>query len=111
MALNFLTTASTIQCPHGGSAILTTTDTSLFADGTPVLLESDISAVVGCPFTLPGPKPSPCVKIEWSVGTTQLSVNGKAALIISSIGKCYSPENALQGVAIVSNTQQKGSGI
>jgi hypothetical protein len=111
MALNFLTTASTIQCTHGGTAILTTTNTSLFADGAPVLLESDIATVAGCPFTLPGPKPSPCVKIEWSAATVQISVNGTAALIRSSIGKCYSPENALQGVAIISNTQQKGAGI
>jgi hypothetical protein len=111
MALSFLTTASTIQCMHGGTAILTTTNTSLFADGAPVLLESDISIVAGCPFTLPGPKPSPCVKIEWSAGAQQVTVNGTAALIQSSIGKCYSPESALQGTAIISNTQQKGSGL
>ena len=111
MALNFLTTASTIQCMHGGQAVLTTQNTALFADGMPVLLESDTALVVGCPFTLPGPKPSPCIKIEWSAGTAQVSVNHTPALIQSSVGICYSAENAPQGVAIIANTQLKGSGI
>lgn len=110
MSNSFLTTASTIQCRHRGRAVLTTTNTSLFADGKPVLLVTDVSAVVGCPFTLPGPKYSPCVRIEWSAGTTKVTVKGKKALVQSSIGKCLSAENAPQGVAIIGNTQQKGAG-
>jgi uncharacterized Zn-binding protein involved in type VI secretion len=107
----FLTTASTVQCMHGGQAILTTSNTSLYADGMPVLLQSDTHSVAGCPFTLPGPKPSPCITIQWSAGTTMVTVNGTPALVQSSVGTCYSPENAPQGVAIIGNTQQKGEGI
>lgn len=107
---NMLNTASTIMCPHGGQAILNTANQKVSAVSTPVLLESDIHSVAGCPFTLPGPKPSPCIRIEWSMGTTQNQINGTKVLVKSSIGKCYSPENLLQGVAIIVNTQMKASG-
>jgi hypothetical protein len=104
---HFLTTASTIMCPHGGSAILQTSNTVVKAEGAPVLLETDIHPVAGCPFTLPGPKPSPCVRIEWSAGTTKVKVGGTPALVRSSVGRCISPEGAPQGVAVIVNTQMK----
>lgn len=103
-----LTTASTIQCMHGGQATLTTTNSRLTVDGAPALLETDIHPVVGCPFTLPGPKYSPCVKIEWSAGASQVTVNGTPVLVRSSIGRCISAEGAPQGIAIIANTQIKG---
>ncbi len=104
-----LTTASTIMCPHGGQATLTTSNTSVLADSAPVLLESDIHTVAGCPFTLPGPKPSPCVRIEWSAGASSVTVDGTPVLIESSMGRCISPEGAPQGLAVIVNTQVKGS--
>jgi len=100
-----LTTTSTIQCPHGGTAILSTGNAKVKADGAFALLESDISTVTGCPFTI-GTKYSPCVRIEWSAGAVKVKA-GDAVLVASSIGLCYSPESAPQGVAIISNTQTK----
>ena len=47
-----LTTASTILCPHGGIAVLTTANARVTAGGAPVLLESDIHTVAGCPFEI-----------------------------------------------------------
>ena len=107
---NMLTTASTVMCTHGGQAILTTSNQVVKAGGSPVLLESDIHTVAGCVFTLPGPKPSPCIRIEWSAGASQNMVNGVRILVLSSIGKCYSPEGAPQGVATIVNTQMRASG-
>lgn len=106
-----LTTSSSIQCTHGGQAILTTANSHVFAEGAPVLLESDVHAVVGCPFTLPGPKYSPCVRIEWSAGAAQVTVQGTKVLVQSSIGKCISGEGAPQGVAIIASTQMKASSL
>ncbi len=106
-----LTTTSTIMCPHGGQAILTTANTRVYAQNTQALLESDIHAVAGCPFTLPGPKYSPCVRIQWSAGTTCAGVNGTPVLVTTSIGQCLNAEGALQGVAIIGNTQTKASAI
>ncbi len=108
---NYLTTTSTIMCPHGGLANLLTANTKVFTQGSPVLLASDIHPIIGCPFTLPNGKYSPCIRIEWSAGSTQTSANSTAPLLKNSIGKCYNAENAIQGVATIVNTQIKASGL
>ena len=109
---NVLTINSTVLCMHGGSAVLTTANSKLMVDNAPALLETDVHTVAGCPFQIPigtGTKPSPCIRIEWSGGSTQVQVNGVGVLVQSSIGKCYSPEGAMQGMANIVNTQMKVS--
>lgn len=101
-----LTIASTIMCPHGGQAILFTANARVVADGAPVLLETDVHPVAGCPFTI-GLKYSPCVQIRWSGGAARGGANGVAALVQSSIGLCFSPEGVPQGVAVIASTQTK----
>jgi hypothetical protein len=108
MAGNVLTTASTVMCTHGGRATLFTSNSKVFAQGAPALLETDVHPVVGCPFTV-GSKYSPCVRIEWSAGAGQAAVNGTPVLTRSSIGKCFGAEGAIQGVATIVNTQPKVS--
>src|ERR671912_735767 len=95
-----LTAASTVMCIHGGQAIPTPTH--------PALLQTDVHAVAGCPFQIPfgtGTKPSPCIRIEWLGGSTQLAIGGVGVLVQSRVGICYNPEGAPQGVAIVAATQ------
>ncbi len=109
-----LTISSTVMCMHGGSAILTTANAKVSADGVPALLESDVHSVAGCPFQIPAPsgtKPSPCIRIEWAGGAAQMQVGGVGVLMQSSIGKCFSPEGAMQGIAIIAATQTKVSAI
>ncbi len=105
-----LTIMSQVKCTHGGTAILTTANAKVMADNAFALLESDIHAVVGCPFTV-GTKYSPCVKIEWTLGATKMKSNEIKVLVRSSIGKCINPEGAPQGVAIIAMTQTKTSAI
>ena len=86
-----LTTGSTVLCLHGGSASLTTANTKVMVDNMPALLESDVHTVAGCPFQIPigtGTKPSPCIRIQWLAGATQLQVNGVGVLLQSSVGIC-----------------------
>jgi hypothetical protein len=104
---NLLTLTSVIQCQHGGMALLTTGNVSVKAGGAYALLESDVSTVAGCPFTI-GPKYSPCVRIQWTAPSVKVKA-GAAVLVTSSIGICYSPESAPQGVALISTTQPKVS--
>ncbi|MFN0140315.1 MAG: hypothetical protein ACKVQW_09540 [Pyrinomonadaceae bacterium] len=106
-----LTTASQIMCMHGGTAILTTANTTVKVDNMPALVETDIHPVAGCAFTIPPGKPSPCIRIEWSMGATQVKANETAVLIQSSIGKCISAEGATQGVAIIAQTQTKAQAM
>lgn len=102
-----LTTSSQIKCTHGGTAMLTTSDTKVKIDNALALLESDVHSVVGCPFTLPGPKPSPCVRIEWTAGAIMCKINQTKVLVQSSVGKCISAEGLIQGVALIVQTQMK----
>jgi hypothetical protein len=102
-----LTTMSQVICTHGGTAMMTTANTLIKVDGALALLESDIHPVVGCPFTVPGPKPQPCVRIEWTAGAELCKINGIKVLIRSSVGKCISAEGATQGLAIIAQTQMK----
>jgi len=98
-----LTTTSSVQCPHGGRAILTTSNTSSQA-GTPMLLESDTHPVVGCSF-FAGSNYSPCLTIEWSAGASALTIGGTKVLLKTSVGKCKAGTGAIQGVAIIASTQ------
>jgi hypothetical protein len=106
---NLLTTSSTIMCPHGGQAQLMTANSRISASRSKVLLESDVHIVSGCPFTV-GSAPSPCARIEWEMGTSRVSINSTAALVVTSIGQCLNAAGVVQGVSTVVNTQQKASG-
>jgi hypothetical protein len=105
-----LNTASKIQCPHGGTVILSTSNGVVTAGGSPALLVTDQHAVAGCPFTLPAGKPQPCVTVRWLVGATQTKVNGTPILLQSSLGMCFSGEQIPQGPPIVLSTQQTAKG-
>jgi hypothetical protein len=105
-----LTTGSQVQCPHGGRATLMTANAKAGSPSGKALLESDVHIVAGCAFTI-GPKPSPCVRIDWAAGAVKLSAGGTAVLLQSSVGTCYSPEGAPQGVALASQPEPKVSAL
>jgi hypothetical protein len=101
-----LTSTSTVQCPHGGMASVSPSQTAVKADGAPVLTENDVHTVVGCSFNVSS-SPNPCVTIAWSAGAQKVSVGGSPALIRSSVGQCKSGAGAVQGMAVIANTQTK----
>ena len=108
MAGALLTTASTIMCPHGGRAVLDTTNQPTSA-GARVLLESDIHNVFGCTFNVSGVY-RPCKSIKWSAGATRVKIGVTRALVRSSVGTCMSEplgKGNPQGVALINQTQQK----
>lgn len=100
-----LTTAAELHCPHGGTVALTTSNTSFVCDDNPALVVTDVHVVLGCPFVLPGPKPSPCARVSWSRGSDCLDADGVPVLTAESVGACESAEGVAQGVAIVVSTQ------
>jgi hypothetical protein len=105
-----LTTASTVVCPHFGQAILTTSNTQALVLGAPVLLQTDLHAVVGCPFFV-GTVPSPCLTIQWVTAATQSKVNNIPVLLQTSVGLCLNSFQAPQGPAIVVQTQTQALGV
>ena len=107
----FLTTLSTVTCPHGGVAILTTSNTqALLASGEAILLLTDQHFIVGCGFNVAS-VPSPCLTIQWLTGSLQSLINGVPCLLDNSVGLCLNPAGLPQGMPIVAQTQTQASGI
>lgn len=104
-----LTTASTVMCPHGGTAQLVTSNTDAVIDGTPALLQTDIHPIVGCTFTPVAY--SPCVSIRWVSGATQTAVRQVPVLLQNSVGLCLNAAQAPQGTALVVQVQQRAKGL
>jgi hypothetical protein len=105
-----LTTASVLQCPHGGSVSISSTNTHAKAGGSFILRPSDTFTISGCPFTLPGPTAHPCVRVEWVVSALKSKAAGDATLTKDSTGMCMAGDNAPQGTVSVSSTQSSAKG-
>jgi hypothetical protein len=109
MAGNSLNTMAMLQCPHGGTVQIVSTNTRVNAGGAPMALAADTYIVSGCPFQIPAavPIPSPCVTVHWIVSDVQDKVNGVPTLSQSSVGLCLSAAQVPQGPVVVVNTQTK----
>ena len=104
-----LTTASTVMCPHGGTAQLITSNTDAVIDGAPALLQTDLHPNVGCTFTPVAY--SLCVSIRWVTGATQTTVRQVPVLLQNSVGLCLNAAQAPQGTALVVQVQQRAKGL
>lgn len=96
-----------ITCTHVAPSLPITTNARVTVSGMPVLLATDQFPVVGCLFTVPGPKPSPCVTIRWTAPSARVKVMGTPVLTALSAGIGTSAEQAPQGPAIVSAVQPR----
>jgi hypothetical protein len=103
---NLLTTTSDVRCPHGGKAELLPSKRVVLLGQDAALLATDEHPIVGCPFQLPGPKPSPCVKIRWSGGSGVARLDdGSPLLLDTSVGECLDAGGAPQGAAVIARSQ------
>src|SRR6267378_6202268 len=87
-----------VQCTHMIPATTPPTQMRVLVMGQPVATTANLFMVAGCPFTLPGPKPSPCVQVKWLQPATRILVNGLPPILQtppgpgSGAGLCLSPE-------------------
>ena len=104
-----------VQCPHMAPANTPPTQPRVLVSGQPVATTANLYVVAGCLFTLPGPKPSPCVRVEWSTPATRILVNGLPALLTPGpgpgAGLCLSPEQAPQGPPMIAAIQLRVMGV
>lgn len=67
--------------------------------------------VAGCPFTVPGPKPQPCVTVRWLMPSARVMVMGLPAMVAPTPGPgpgiCQSVEQIPQGPPIVGAMQAR----
>ena len=102
---------STVQCPHQAPASAPPTQTRVLVMGRPVATTASAFTIVGCPFTVPGPKPQPCVRVQWLMPAGRVQVMGQPALLAPAVGTgagvCLSAEQIPQGPPIISQVQTR----
>jgi hypothetical protein len=101
MAGNTLTTASTLQCPHGGTVqIVMPANSKVMAVGALLATPNDTVVIAGCTA------PTPCTKIDWVATDLKVKAGGGATLSQSSVGIA---NGAPPGPVVILNTQTKVS--
>jgi hypothetical protein len=98
-------------CPHGGQVTIIPSSPRVLVSGQPVATFADTTLVAGCAFTVPGPKPQPCIKVQWLVPAARVMVNGQPALLQTSPGLCQSAEQIPQGPPTVIAGQVRVRGM
>ncbi len=101
---------ATAMCPHGGPVSIISSNARVKISGQPVATLSDTYTVGGCAFTVPGPKPQPCVTVQWLVPASRVRVGGQPVILQTSSGLCQSAEQIPQGPPNVVVTQVRVKG-
>jgi hypothetical protein len=101
---------ATALCPHGGSISTVSSNAQVRVSGQPVATFNDTYLIAGCAFTVPGPKPQPCVKVQWLVPAARVRVNGQPVILQTSTGLCQSAEQIPQGPPNIVATQTRVRG-
>jgi hypothetical protein len=97
------------MCPHGGQVSTIPGSPRVSVGGQPVATMADNYLVAGCVFMV-GPKPQPCLKVQWLVPATRVMVGGQPVILQSSSGLCQSAEQIPQGPPSVVMTQLRAMG-
>ena len=105
-----------MSCTHQAPASTAPTQPRVFLGLQPVALSSNVILVAGCPFQVPtpaGPKPQPCVKVQWAMPSTRVLVTGLPVLLQTppgpgaGAGICQSIEQIPQGPPTVTTMQTR----
>ena len=107
-----ITTTSTLQCPHGGTVSIVSSNTQVKAGGAALALATDTFTISGCPFQIPvgpGTKPSPCLQVQWVVKDLRTKVKEQQTLSTASVGLCLSAEQIPQGPVVIHASQTQVS--
>ena len=106
---DYLTSASTLMCPHGGSVSPVPGSGTVTLAGNPVLTSADSFPIGGCAFA-PGGVSHPCVQVRWVVDALR-GAAGAATLTTDSTGLCQAADGAVQGQVLIQATQSSVGGL
>jgi uncharacterized Zn-binding protein involved in type VI secretion len=102
---------ASMQCTHQAPSTIVASQARVLVNGQPAATSADLITVAGCPFTVPGPKPQPCVTVRWVMTSSRVLIGGMPALLQpgpgSGSGICQSPEQIPQGPPAVASLQLK----
>jgi hypothetical protein len=86
-----------VLCPHAtGQVTAIPSAPRVLVSGQPVVTIADQFLIAGCAFSA-GPKPQPCVRVQWLVPAARVLVNGAPAILQASVGLCLSVEQIPAG--------------
>ncbi|HLF26610.1 MAG TPA: hypothetical protein VJG32_09750 [Anaerolineae bacterium] len=111
MTSPLLHVGATLICAHSGQVSIVSTNARVFVGGQPAATLGDTFLIGGCPFTVPGPKPQPCVKVQWLAPAARVFVNGQPAIVQASAGLCQSAGQIPQGAPLSVAAQVRVRGI
>ena len=75
-----------MQCLHQAPAKIVPAQLRVLVSGQPVVTMASMITVMGCLFTIPGPKPQPCLTIKWSLPSARVLFGGQPAMIQAAPG-------------------------
>lgn len=101
-----LDAGATIMCPHGGRVTVVPRATRASLGGRPPLLVDDVATIAACPLNIAG-APSPCLRVQWQMPATRVTIESSPVLLSSSVGLCLNTGGAPQGTAIVTGFQTR----
>lgn len=101
------TLATQANCPHAAKASYAATGAKVLIDGSPAMVQGDMAAVAGCPFTLPNGKPQPCVQVKLPQVATKVMIGNKPAVLQGPADLAQSAEQIPQGPAVYAKVQTK----
>jgi len=107
MTTPIVTQGTIATCPHSIPATIIATGAKVLILGTPVAVQGDKGLVAGCPFTLPGGKPQPCVTAELTMLSAKVQSGNKPVLLINPADLCKSADQVVNGPVIWSSPQTK----
>ena len=107
---DFLTSASTLLCPHGGMVVATPADRRVSFGGDPAVVATDTFDISGCPFP-PDGDPHPCVTVKWTDPAARSAAGGGQTLTTHSTGVCLAEDKADQGQVLIEATQTRAGGL
>ena len=102
-----LHTGAVAMCPHGGSLNIVVASPRVTVSNMPAAVLTDQGLVAGCTFTVPGPKPQPCVTTRWIAAATRVTSNGVPLLINPCTALCLSAEQIPGGPPSITSSQTR----
>jgi hypothetical protein len=104
-----LDTSSKIICPHGGLVSPIPSNTRVFINGQPAVIQSDTFLIAGCLFNVSS-VPRPCISSKWLSASLRIKINGQPVILNNSVGICLSADQSPQGPTNIIVTQLRVKG-
>lgn len=97
---------ATVMCAHAGQAQPTAPNLRVKVGGQPIVTQTTMYTIAGCPFTTPSGTPMPCVTGQWVSGATRVLAGGQPVLLQDSQAVCTPNGTPLN--IVVTQTRVRG---